>query len=101
MTAINEPAIKANGIEIPTINSPTLGMLPISPKRNMNRPMKIIMPTGAKGAVKKLKNFFALKRSASVKPGFSPRANCSAAIRHRLPPAMEITASSITKNMMQ
>jgi hypothetical protein len=63
--------------------------------------MKMIMPTGARGAVKKLKNLFALNRSASVRPGFSPLANCSAAIRQMAPPATEITASVITKKMAQ
>ncbi len=74
-TVISAPAIKANGIEIPIISSPAQGILPISPRMNMNITGTMIMPMGVKGARKKLVNLCVLNRRASVKPGFSPRAN--------------------------
>jgi hypothetical protein len=59
-TAIKIPEIKANGVDIPIINSPINGILPISPKRNIKKPMKMIMLAGSRGVMKKFENFFEL-----------------------------------------
>jgi hypothetical protein len=53
------------------------------------------------GVPKKLVNLFMLNRSDSVTPGFSPLANCNAAIRHIAPPPTEATHKFIAAKIRQ
>ena len=83
------------------INSPIHGVFPISPRIKMHSPIAIIISMIIKGAANKLLNFLKPKLIASVRPGFSPFANCRAVIRQIAPPANDMSVILIIKNIVQ
>jgi len=91
---INRAAPKPKAV----INSPNPpGKLPINPRKKTSAANKSIMLTSTKGAANKLDSFAPLNLKASVRPGFSLRANSKAAHRQIAPPKTQMTMVTMMK----